>query len=93
MGVGLGPLQVNECTEQPFWGGRAHMHCCRRVSALSDCLSHHPQILQQQHAPLLSLLGKQSGREVDKLAALQERGCALAEEWGLPVLEGECPSG
>jgi hypothetical protein len=46
------------------------------------------QILQQQHAPLLQLLGKTSGRDVDKVAALREAGVALHEEFGLPVLSG-----
>jgi hypothetical protein len=46
------------------------------------------QILQEQHAELFELLGKTSGRDVDKIAALKQRGVALEQEYGLPVIAG-----
>lgn len=45
------------------------------------------QILQQQHAPLVQLLGKESGHEVDKMAELQQQGFKLAGRHGVMVLE------
>jgi hypothetical protein len=51
------------------------------------------QILQQPHAQLTQLLGKTSGRDVDKVAQLQQLGYAVSEEYGLPVLAGEWPDG
>lgn len=47
------------------------------------------QILQEPHAKLTQLLGKTSGRDVDKVAELQQQGFAVSEEYGLPVLAGE----
>lgn len=47
-----------------------------------------PQILQQPHAELTQLLGKTSGRDVDKLGELRKRGFKLQTEFGLPVLSG-----
>eukprot|EP00882_Tetradesmus_deserticola_P033956 GHRQ01038838.1.p1 GENE.GHRQ01038838.1~~GHRQ01038838.1.p1 ORF type:complete len:164 (+),score=51.69 GHRQ01038838.1:697-1188(+) len=44
------------------------------------------QILQVRHAQLTQLLGKSSGRDVDKVAQLQQLGFAVSEEYGLPVL-------
>ncbi|WIA22781.1 hypothetical protein OEZ86_009734 [Tetradesmus obliquus] len=44
------------------------------------------QILQEPHAKLTQLLGKTSGRDVDKVAQLQQQGFAVSEEYGLPVL-------
>jgi hypothetical protein len=49
------------------------------------------QILQQPHAQLMQLLGKTSGRDVDKVAQLQQLGYAVSEEYGLPVLAGKRP--
>lgn len=47
-----------------------------------------PQMLRQRHAPLTPLLGKSSGRDADKLAALRAAGWQLDSAWGLPVLAG-----
>jgi hypothetical protein len=47
------------------------------------------QILQVPHAKLTQLLGKTSGRDVDKVAELEKYGFAVTEEYGLPVLAGE----
>jgi hypothetical protein len=46
------------------------------------------QLLRERHGALVPLLGKQSGRDIDKPAALQERGFELADAFGLPVLAG-----
>lgn len=56
------------------------MAACPPDSPL-ELTSHHPwrpllaclQILDERHAPLLELLGRTSGRDVDKLAALAAR--------------------
>lgn len=45
------------------------------------------QILQQQHAQHFQLLGKTSGRDVDKIAALRSAGVRLTTRHGLTVLE------
>jgi len=47
------------------------------------------QILQEQHAELFQLLGKTSGRDVDKVAELQQLGVTVKQEYGLPVLAGQ----
>lgn len=44
------------------------------------------QLLRKRHAELLPLLGKQSGRDVDKYAELEARGFATKETYGLQVL-------
>jgi hypothetical protein len=48
-----------------------------------------PQILQQSHSPLLQLLGKSSGRDVDKEAEARRLGFKVVDAFGLPVLEGQ----
>ncbi|KAG2449974.1 hypothetical protein HYH02_000078 [Chlamydomonas schloesseri] len=45
------------------------------------------QVLQKQHASLFQLLGKTSSRDVDKLAAIRDKGFALEERFGIPTLE------
>jgi hypothetical protein len=47
------------------------------------------QILQEQHAELFHLLGKTSGRDVDKIADLEKLGVQLDQQYGLPVIAGE----
>eukprot|EP00965_Chrysotila_dentata_P181902 6005947-Pleurochrysis_carterae.AAC.1 len=45
------------------------------------------QILSERHADIVNVLGKQSGRHVDKLALLDQAGCGTTvvnERW--PVL-------
>ncbi len=49
------------------------------------------QILQQCHSPLVPLLGKRSGRDVDKLKEVKELGFEVTDAFGLPVLAGERP--
>ncbi|KAF6265514.1 hypothetical protein COO60DRAFT_1478956 [Scenedesmus sp. NREL 46B-D3] len=44
------------------------------------------QVLQEPHAQLTQLLGKTSGRDIDKVAQLQQLGFSVGEEYGLPVL-------
>ncbi|KAI8470247.1 MAG: hypothetical protein J3K34DRAFT_421063 [Monoraphidium minutum] len=44
------------------------------------------QILQQSHSSLVPLLGKRSGRDVDKLAEVERLGFSLKDAFGLPVL-------
>ncbi|KIZ02069.1 hypothetical protein MNEG_5894 [Monoraphidium neglectum] len=44
-------------------------------------------ILQQSHSPLLQLLGKSSGRDVDKEAEARRLGFKVVDAFGLPVLE------
>eukprot|EP00242_Pyramimonas_sp_CCMP2087_P008907 CAMPEP_0198198862 /NCGR_PEP_ID=MMETSP1445-20131203/2224_1 /TAXON_ID=36898 /ORGANISM="Pyramimonas sp., Strain CCMP2087" /LENGTH=232 /DNA_ID=CAMNT_0043868523 /DNA_START=151 /DNA_END=849 /DNA_ORIENTATION=+ len=44
------------------------------------------QILGEQHAELLPLLGKASGHEIDKIALLEERGFETVERYGVPTL-------
>jgi len=44
------------------------------------------QLLRKRHVDLLPLLGKQSGRNVDKYAELKARGFATKEIYGLEVL-------
>ncbi|GBF94208.1 hypothetical protein Rsub_06478 [Raphidocelis subcapitata] len=44
------------------------------------------QILQQSHSPLVPLLGKRSGRDVDKLREIEAMGFNVASAFGLPVL-------
>jgi len=44
------------------------------------------QILGEQHAELLPLLGKSSGHEIDKIALLEERGFETVERFGVPTL-------
>ncbi|KAG1662946.1 hypothetical protein FOA52_006699 [Chlamydomonas sp. UWO 241] len=45
------------------------------------------QVLRARHAPLFNLLGKTSGRDVDKLAAIKESGFSVqAHASGLHVL-------
>lgn len=46
------------------------------------------QILRQGHAPLLELLGKTSGFEVDKLVELAAKGIKLTERFGVRTLQG-----
>lgn len=45
-------------------------------------------MLGEQHAPLFELLGRTSGRDVDKLAALAARGVPLTRRPadGIPLL-------
>ena len=45
------------------------------------------QILSQSHASLFDLLGKTSGRDVDKKAALADLGVAFSDQDGHVVLE------
>mmetsp|Transcript_10492 Transcript_10492/g.19941 ORF Transcript_10492/g.19941 Transcript_10492/m.19941 type:complete len:243 (-) Transcript_10492:325-1053(-) len=45
------------------------------------------QLLGEQHAGLLDLLGKQSGHEVDKIAALNELGFDVVERYGVPTIK------
>eukprot|EP00803_Ostreobium_quekettii_P008754 evm.model.scf_483.4 EVM.evm.TU.scf_483.4 scf_483:74727-77043(-) len=44
------------------------------------------QILRQNHALLLDLLGKTSGRDVDKLQELPAKGFQLKERFGMATL-------
>mmetsp|Transcript_29512 Transcript_29512/g.64462 ORF Transcript_29512/g.64462 Transcript_29512/m.64462 type:complete len:267 (-) Transcript_29512:88-888(-) len=44
------------------------------------------QILGEQHAELLPLLGKSSGHEIDKIAEVKERGFDVVERFGVPTL-------
>ena len=44
------------------------------------------QILGQHHAPLFQLLGKQSGRTVDKFAEMERHGVPLRKWQGQKVL-------
>jgi len=44
------------------------------------------QVLAESHAPLVQLLGKTKGRDVDKLGVLRERGVALEERFGVVTL-------
>ena len=44
------------------------------------------QVLAESHAPLVQLLGKTKGRDVDKLGALRERGVVLEERFGVVTL-------
>jgi hypothetical protein len=46
------------------------------------------QILQEHHAQHFQLLGKTSGRDVDKIAELQKLGVQLQQEYGLPSIAG-----
>ena len=46
------------------------------------------QILADQHAPLTELLGKQSARDVDKLAEIERRGVGVRSVRDYPVLDG-----
>lgn len=50
------------------------------------------QVLGEQHATLFELLGRTSGRQVDKLAALAERGVPVSrrEKDGIPLLGDSC---
>lgn len=50
----------------------------------------HLQVLREQHAPLFELLGRTSGRDVDKLAQLTERGVGFTRRPadGIPLLVG-----
>eukprot|EP00877_Chromochloris_zofingiensis_P004067 jgi/Chrzof1/13661/Cz08g07050.t1 len=45
------------------------------------------QILQRQHSPLINLLGKQSGHDVDKVKEVEQLGFGLTDAFGMPVLE------
>ncbi|KXZ48862.1 hypothetical protein GPECTOR_25g447 [Gonium pectorale] len=47
------------------------------------------QVLRPRHAPLFTLLGKTSSRDVDKFAAIQEAGFSLCERYGVQTLEGD----
>ena len=47
------------------------------------------QVLRQCHAPLFTLLGKTSGRDVKKLELIEEAGQQLTESFGFTVLAGE----
>lgn len=57
------------------------MHCMHHVLFLL-------QMLQQSHSGLTQLLGKTSGRDVDKLAELKRLGFSIGEEYGLPIISG-----
>ncbi|KAL4419476.1 hypothetical protein ABPG77_008278 [Micractinium sp. CCAP 211/92] len=49
------------------------------------------QILGEQHAPLFELLGRTSGRDVDKLAELARRGFPVSRrDDGIPLLDDTC---
>lgn len=45
------------------------------------------QILQQKHAVLLDVLGRQSGYNIDKLEAISKLGFEIDYRFGLPVLK------
>ena len=44
------------------------------------------QVLRQQHAPLVQLLGKTSAHDVDKMEQLRELGFDTIERYGVPTL-------
>eukprot|EP00238_Polyblepharides_amylifera_P015873 CAMPEP_0196584628 /NCGR_PEP_ID=MMETSP1081-20130531/47850_1 /TAXON_ID=36882 /ORGANISM="Pyramimonas amylifera, Strain CCMP720" /LENGTH=138 /DNA_ID=CAMNT_0041905907 /DNA_START=389 /DNA_END=805 /DNA_ORIENTATION=+ len=44
------------------------------------------QVLGEQHAELLPLLGKTSGNDVDKLEELRSRGFEIVDRYGTPTL-------
>eukprot|EP01026_Neomeris_dumetosa_P065841 TRINITY_DN6334_c0_g1_i1.p2 TRINITY_DN6334_c0_g1~~TRINITY_DN6334_c0_g1_i1.p2 ORF type:complete len:192 (-),score=8.78 TRINITY_DN6334_c0_g1_i1:302-802(-) len=45
------------------------------------------QVLGEQHAELVPLLGTQSGRDIDKLAELKRLGFELEKHWGIYTLK------
>lgn len=55
---------------------------------MTACHAAIPQVLGEQHAPLYELLGRTSGRDVDKLAALAARGVPVSRRPGdgIPLL-------
>jgi hypothetical protein len=61
---------------------------CAGPNAVHPRSSARLQILQQSHSGLIQLLGKTSGRDVDKISELQGLGLQLQQEYGLPVLSG-----
>lgn len=70
-------------------------HNLTHLSCATHLIHHtnlsHPntaQILQEHHAELFQLLGKTSGRDVDKIGELKKLGVQVVTEYGLPVLAG-----
>lgn len=45
-------------------------------------------MLRQQHAELFNILGKTSGRHVDKLKLVKDAGFGVEERYGLQTLSG-----
>jgi hypothetical protein len=47
------------------------------------------QILSRNHEPLFRLLGKTSGRDVDKIQQIRDMDYPITEKYGVSVLAGE----
>lgn len=61
----------------------AHTATARNVLATGKAVL---QVLREQHAPLVPLLGKSSAHDVDKLAEVRALGFAVEERFGVPTL-------
>ena len=47
------------------------------------------QILSNKHEPLFHLLGKTSGRDIDKIQEIRDMDFPITEKYGVSVLAGE----
>ena len=83
--AGLNTMQVSRFEQVSSWFGMFRV-CAS--PAPTQPLYLLLQVLRQRHAPLFSLLGKTSGRNVDKLHAIREEGHELVDCFGFPTFAG-----